>query len=257
MIFIALPALARVPFEEAASLVAEHFRNWEILGEGTLALKSIKDTFEDVISSYGLKKIQLHAPFSDLNIGSYREDVRRFSVEVLKRNIEIAADLGMEHVTIHPGVFSPHTFGMRDSVIRQSNRSLRELSPVVLDRGIEVSLENMPLLNVTVGHTPEELRRMTEGTEIGICLDIGHANTTGNMEEFLDMLPNVRNVHMHDNMGERDEHLPLGEGNVDFEAVLKRISSSGYSRGVVIEAEESIESGVKSLGFLKKHGFSP
>ncbi len=256
MIFIALPALARVPFEEAASTVAKHFRNWEILGEGTLALESIKDRFEDVVSSYDLKRIQLHAPFSDLNIGSYREDVRSFSVETLRRNIGIAADLGIEHVTVHPGVFSPHTFGMRDFVISQTNRSLRELSPVVRDRGIAVSLENMPRIGITVGHTPDELLRMIEGTEIGICLDLGHANTTGNISAFLELLPDIRNIHIHDNMGERDEHLPLGEGNIDFEGILKTLSS-GYSHGLVIEAEESIDSGVRSLEFLKKRGVSP
>ncbi len=257
MIFIALPALAKIPFEEAASVVGEHFENWELLGEGTLALESIKDRFADVMSSYGIRRVQLHAPFSDLNIASYREDVREFSVSVLRRNIEIAADLGMEHVTVHPGVFSPHTFGMRDFVIEQTNRSLRELNRTVEDRGIAVSLENMPLLNITVGHTPEELLRMTEGTEIGICIDIGHANITGNKDAFLDLLPNIGNIHIHDNMGERDEHLPLGEGNIDFERVLKRIVGSGYGRGYVIEAEGSIASGVKSLGFLRRHNLLP
>ncbi len=137
--------------------------------------------------------------------------------------------------------------------MEQTNRSLKELSGTVRDRGIAVSLENMPLMNITVGHTLEELLRMTEGTEIGICLDIGHANTTGNLDEFLSLLPNIGNMHIHDNMGERDEHLPLGEGNIDFERVLKRIVSSGYSHGYVIEAEGSIESGLKSLEFLKRH----
>ena len=253
MIFIALPALTRTPFEEAASLVGSHFENWEILGEGTLALEKIKDSFEDVLSTGNIKKTQLHAPFSDLNIASYREDVREFSVNVLKRNIELAAELGMGHVTVHPGVFSPQTFGMREYVIEQTNRSLCELSRTIHDRGIPVSLENMPKLGITFGHTPEELLRMVEGTEIGICLDIGHANTTGNMDDFMDLLPQTQNIHIHDNMGERDEHLPLGEGNIDCPAVFGRISSSGYSRNLVIEAENSMESGLKSMEFLKKH----
>jgi len=109
-------------------------------------------------------------------------------------------------------------------------------------------------MNITVGHTPEELLRMTEGTEIGICLDVGHANTTGNLDEFLAMLPHIRNIHIHDNRGERDEHLPLGEGGIDFDTVLRRISSSGYGHGLVIESENSMESGVKSLEFLNARG---
>lgn len=260
MIFLALPALARLPFEEAARIVSSSFRNWEILGEGTLSLESIKDSFDDVILSYGIENVQLHAPFSDINIGSYREDVRHFSVNFLKRNIETAAGLGMRHVTIHPGVLSPYTFGQRDYVIRQTNRSLRELNPAVMDLGIPVSLENMPAMPITVGHTPEEMLRMTEGTEIGICLDIGHASTTGNLDAFLDrLLPEtgrkaekIQNIHIHDNLGIDDQHLPLGEGNIDFKRVLRRITGSGYKGGYVIEAEGSIESALKSLEYLRK-----
>jgi len=257
MIYLALPALAHLPFEEAARIVSTSFKNWEILGEGTLSLESIEESFEDVIASYGIENLQLHAPFSDINIGSYREDVRRFSVNFLKRNIEAAARLGISHVTIHPGVLSPYTFGQKDYVIKQTQRSLRELNPAVMDLGIPVSLENMPAMHITVGHTPEEMLRMTEGTEIGICLDIGHASTTGNLDAFLDLLLPERgikleNIHIHDNLGIEDQHLPLGEGNIDFKTVLTRIASSGYRGGYVIEAEGSIESAVKSLEYLRK-----
>ena len=41
-------------------------------------------------------------------------------------------------------------------------------------------------------------------------------------------------MHVHDNMGEMDEHLPVGKGTIDFPKVLRNLS--GYSGRYVIES---------------------
>ncbi|MDI3474305.1 MAG: hypothetical protein PWQ79_324 [Thermococcaceae archaeon] len=49
----------------------------------------------------------LHAPFIDLNIGSFNDKIRRVSLEILEEAFEVAATLGSEVLTVPPGYCSP------------------------------------------------------------------------------------------------------------------------------------------------------
>ena len=92
----------------------------------------------------------------------------------------------------------------------------------------------MPACPMCMGTTPEDLLTLLEGTELGICFDIGHANTTNTVQEFLSLKDRFDNVHIHDNMGVSDEHLPIGKGTVDFPAVINALGPRRY----VIESRE-------------------
>ena len=55
---------------------------------------------------------------------------------------------------------------------------------------------------------------------------ITHANTVGLIDEFLDQLKDrISHVHIHDNMGKKDEHLPLGEGTVNWKQIMEKLSN--------------------------------
>ena len=51
------------------------------------------------------------------------------------------------------------------------------------------------------------------------------------------------NIHIHDNNGQQDQHLTVGDGNIDFKHVLSKLS--GYGGRYVIESK-SFESAVDS-----------
>ena len=79
-----------------------------------------------------------------------------------------------------------------------------------------------------LGQTADQMSELLEGTNLPICLDIGHANTTGQLNEIIDTLGSrIMNVHIHDNDGKQDQHLTIGDGTVDFDDCLKRLSSYG------------------------------
>ena len=95
-----------------------------------------------------------------------------------------------------------------------------------------------------------------------VCLDIGHANITSpdwlnNLKNYVDM---VVDFHVHDNRGKIDEHLPPGEGSIDFEkflsltggARLLTLELMDYSRG---EKKEGVHEPLrKSVEFFKRRG---
>ena len=89
---------------------------------------------------------------------------------------------------------------------------------------------------------------LLEGTNLPVCVDIGHANTTGQLDQILDATEGrIMNIHIHDNDGKQDQHLTVGDGNIDFRHVLDKLR--GYSGRYVIESK-SFESAVDSLDRL-------
>ena len=156
--------------------------------------------------------------------------------------------LGKDVMTVHPAFMTPLGFVSRSKVVEVTRSSLRRLDALSQELGVRVALENMPRSPFATGTSPEALLELIEGTEMGICLDIGHANTTGNLEGFLELKDRVINLHVHDNHGERDEHLPVGSGTVDFPRLLRSLSA--YSGRYVIESR-GLDDAVVSRDRLK------
>jgi sugar phosphate isomerase/epimerase len=246
--FSSYVTLARMSLEEAFELVSKNFDGWEIVGEGIHSLTDIKQEMERIIPSYDLQ-LSLHAPFSDVNIGSFNERIREEAVRQVIEAVEIADGLGMKTATLHPGFFSPLSYYSPDKVMEIARGSIQLIDSKVQGLGIEVGVENMPDIIVTTCRKAEDLLQLIDGTGIGICFDVGHANTTGEIENFLRLTDSFVNVHLHDNDGRRDRHMPMGTGTVDFGSVVGELSE--YSGTFVLETR-SWEDAITGKAYLEK-----
>ena len=147
---------------------------------------------------------------------------------------------------------------MPETAVEKAIESLKALCEFAADRGLRMAVENLTSANMLMGRYPEELVQLVRGANmdnLGVCLDVGHANTTQKLDEFLDITAqaaDVKIIHMHasDNLGEQDLHLPLGKGNLDWKKVLDGIQTNGY-KGLVVLELYSLEDGMTSLEFLK------
>jgi sugar phosphate isomerase/epimerase len=249
MIAISIPALSLVDFETALASVGQEFTAWEIVAEGRHYLPDIEKGFIAAASAFDIE-FSVHAPLSDVNIGSLNPRARERSVQEVCETLQAAGRMNINLCTIHPGFYGP--LGMLDkpAVGERTRESLAAIEDAAQDNGVRVALENMPEMGqMMMGRTPEELLRLLEGLDFGICLDIGHAHTARTIDDFLRLKDRVINVHIHDNLGDRDSHLPIGEGSIDFKKVLRGLS--GYDGRYVIEAR-SLKDGVLSRDRLQR-----
>lgn len=206
--------------------------------------------YADVLASFKLE-VTVHAPFSDVNIGSLNERIRRASLEVLAETFEIASRLGAFTVTVHPGHCSPASRKYRADYNRVHRSSLRELENLSEEFGVKVGVENMPRFPILDAQEPERLAELLEGINLGVTFDVGHLNTVGgDFEGFLELLGDrVVHVHLHDNSGESDEHLPLGRGTVPWRKVLPRLRELAWALEV-----SRLDDALSSLDFLRDIG---
>ncbi len=209
----------------------------EILCEARHSLFSPKNL--EATESFCLK-YTVHGLVADVNIASIYPEFREASVNLHRRAIAASAAAGAELYVIHPG-YTAWSFCWQDS-LQSLDQSLAELALLQEELGIRLAVENMPKSEWLFFDKPGlDLHGM------GLVLDVGHAQTCGTLSEFL-KCPELSHVHLHDNSGQNDEHLPLGRGCIDFGPVLKAIDE----RGITAALEQKTEGGVQeSLAALK------
>jgi sugar phosphate isomerase/epimerase len=101
--------------------------------------------------------------------------------------------------------------------------SLEHLSLFARHRGVTLAIENTPGEMATPVNLKNFLEQ-TRLTSVKICFDTGHAHLDGGVPEALEIVRDfVATAHVHDNRGERDEHLLPYEGTIDWSATLSAL----------------------------------
>ena len=248
MIGIGSPTFCESPFFETAESISEHFDLWEILSEGEDQLDRVREDIRRARTSLGLR-FQVHAPLSDVNIGSVHEPMRLAAVNQIRETITACRDLDISLVTVHPGFVQGIAFLNRARALEKTKKSLVEIDVLSREHGVDVAVENLPAnINATCT-TASELVEAVEGTGLGLCFDMGHANTANQLDQMLALVHRFKNVHLHNNEGQWDQHNTIEDGTADIEAVVAVLRRS-YHGNMVIEATD-LASGMRSDKTLK------
>jgi sugar phosphate isomerase/epimerase len=113
--------------------------------------------------------------------------------------------------------------------------SLEHLSLFAKHRGITLALENTPGEMAT----PSNLKHFLERTRLAgvkLCFDTGHAHIDGGVTAPLESVRDlVVTTHVHDNRGERDDHLLPYEGTIDWDVTLAALPPEAP---IVLELKE-------------------
>jgi sugar phosphate isomerase/epimerase len=227
------------------------YTGWEIVADGKYRFDN-SDSFREIQETLESTRLEatVHAPYSDLNPASLNEPIWKESVRHICTCITLSAEI-TDQVTIHPGYLSPVGKLVPEKVWLLQKEALREIGACALNMGVRANLENMGGAREFLGQLPQELLGMAEGIEgIGITCDLGHAHTLGRVKEFLNFLPRADHLHIHDNHGEYDEHLALGDGTIDWELAGKAVRER-YS-GIAVVEGRNLEEARKSLGVCRR-----
>jgi sugar phosphate isomerase/epimerase len=157
---------------------------------------------------------------------------RQEAVDEIKRALDLVEHIPFQFCVQHVG-------GLRDLPDERrwdaAFSSLENISLFAKQRGITIALENTPGEMAT----PENLKHFLEQTRLSnikLCLDTGHAHLSGGLATGLEATHDlVATVHVHDNHGERDEHLLPYLGTIDWDATLPALPEQA---SLVLELKE-------------------
>ncbi len=119
---------------------------------------------------------------------------------------------------------------------------------IASDMGIKVAVENTPTTPPGAFNRLFELiRRREQINHVGMCLDVGHANiceeTRNDYIRFIDTISSdipIIHVHLHENYGDTDSHLPLftgpsKENDLGIRELIKRLKHRGFRGAIIFE----------------------
>ena len=249
VIGVSCPDFGKTPFPEALSRISKEFRHWEIFSELEHYAPLVSLEHSDLVRGSDLT-FSVHTGIADINVASNNERLREAAVANIVAEMKAANDLDIDTVTVHPGIINLAVKGVRDRSIAQARISMKEIEHYSAEYGLYTCIENMPNFPVMLGIQADELNEIIDGTDLSVCFDIGHANTSGQIDRMVELFGDrIRNIHIHDNLGEKDDHLTIGDGRVDFGHVLGLLRN--YRGRYIIEAR-SLESAVESQARLRK-----
>jgi sugar phosphate isomerase/epimerase len=225
------------PLDEALETLSGITGLVEIMDDGPHFIES-----PDQLSSYSFR-YAMHAPSRGVNIASVLEPIRRASVEVMEQCFSVAGELDAD-VIVHPGYFAWEE--ERKKALIQFRRSLRDLEGLADQFSVNYFIENMGNWNYFFLKTPDELD-IIDGC--GFALDVGHANLNNCLDDFLEC--RISHVHLHDNDGKDDTHSAVGEGTIDFAAVMTAVARDSATPIVEVSTLGGVISSIKSLEALQ------
>ncbi|WP_281194603.1 sugar phosphate isomerase/epimerase [Halorubrum sp. F4] len=198
------------------------------VGAGSLPPESIDpDRLDRALAG---RDLAVHLPYSQL-LTSYAREVNDAIVAYQRRLLEGAGELGAEKAVLHATSADRDDVEFRETAAEQ----LRRVADAGREAGVEVVVEN-------VGHQHRGIQLSVLGdiarqTDTAVCFDVGHAYMEGGNEAIRRFLrrygDRVSHLHCHDVRRRGDTHIPVGAGEVDYDAVSAGLE--GFDGTVALE----------------------
>ena len=196
--------------------------------------------------------LSMHSPFMDLCPGAIDSKIAAASLERYLQVISFAEILKPEVVVFHAGYEKWKYAGEIDLWLGQSIKTWAKVMERAERTGIRVAIENI------VDEEPGHLRLLAERMGhplFGLCLDVGHREIFSKLtvgDWVAGMHPYIFELHLHDNLGGKDDHMVIGEGKVDFPALFAKLAELDINPVYTIEAHSAPEA-LKSRDVLGKY----
>lgn len=179
--------------------------------------------------------VTMHGPFWDLCSGSVDLGIREVSRSRYNRLLDLADVIHPVRIVCHTGFDPRHHRGHRGTWIENSlstwetvvGRAEAIAAPLVLEN----VWEEDPSLHM-------ELLKRIDSPWLGFCLDTGHQHSFSktSLDKWLDATwPFLKEIHIHDNNGGNDSHLPVGQGTIDFDRLFQFLGEKKISPVLTLE----------------------
>lgn len=212
----------------------EHMENVDVRPYNQ-AVKKMVETYHP--------QVTVHLPA--FNLAEESHTIRKAILKEIEHCLDYTSELGGSAIIIHSGYIDT---GLHVPVLRTlsggngqvkkswalSVEMMQKACGLAEERGMMIYTENLSKRELTVTCTDLRQYLLDVGRDnLKIVFDIGHSYYTGNdiPREVRTAGKSLCHLHLHDNFGERDEHLSIGEGKIDYQGFCKALDEVGY-RGI-------------------------
>ncbi len=146
--------------------------------------------------------------------------------------LRLCEKTGTRNLVVHGGSYPDRKEG-----IRKTRRILESILPEFEKAKVIMNIENHYAYEYhgcrELFSQPWEFKELfgLASPSLQFCFDTGHGNMTGNTDELIgELAPWLKYIHLADNHGVDDDHVPYRKGTVAWDAIfahLRRVSFDG------------------------------
>lgn len=188
-----------------------------------------------------------------VNLIDVEKSRRIDAMDEVKRAIESAEQIPFTAIILHLGqkddAWSPRS-------LEHALTAIEHLKAFAHPLGVQLLLENLQNEVTTPEHLLE-IVKVGHFDTVGVCLNVGHAHLAGPSESdqpnvgidaaFELLGPRIALVHLHDNHGQRDEHLWPGSGSIDWKNVARHLTTVKPEIGGILEIAHELNETPESV----------
>jgi len=240
--------------EKFISYIKDYVDGVELQNYGLTGSKSIEAWNKKLSQHKSIAKklpgrLVVHGPFFGMDYTCQDHLVREAVRKRLDMTYQMVCELKPDTLVLHARWSEElGRFSLGDNWIEENAKFWRNEVLKYTELGARIVLENVMEINPDMGI---KLCDAVNHENIGLCFDIGHANLASSLTpaEWVEKMGGrLKHVHLHDNDGKRDDHLPLGKGSIDFdpffEALYKYAPRVTVSLEVMAEPDEVVKNAV-------------
>ncbi|HEX6564792.1 MAG TPA: sugar phosphate isomerase/epimerase [Chthoniobacterales bacterium] len=270
---------------------AYHANCWGALGGAPVGVTSIKDlyyrTFGDMdraiadigsagyegielfdgnLLDYEAKTAELGQRLSDagLSLVAVYSGANFIFPEILQEELwrirkgaDLASQLGAKHLVVGGG--AKRTTAATQEDYGRLAEGLNRVVEIAWERGLDAHYH--PHLT-TMAETPEQIQKVFSLSDIQFCPDTAHLAAAGGRPEelILNHADRISYVHLKDFRSDPFAFLPLGEGELGIEKILRALMTINYSGWLLVELDsyDNPKAGAeKSLRYLNEFETRP
>jgi len=229
-------------FSEIEEIASLEFDFLELSMDAPLAhyavIKPQKDAILTALARHSLGLV-CHLPCFVFT-ADLTESIRLASLNEMLNSLDVVSELNARKAILHPSIISGLGVYAMDISLKYAFDSLDTIAAKADELGIALCLENMFPRYQTFYETGSFSDIFNRYPNLKLTLDTGHANI-GSVDgrRVLDFIEHfghrLAHLHVSDNLGKRDDHFPIGQGNIDFTAIISALKHIGYNDTVTIE----------------------
>ncbi len=248
---------------------------WDLLNKLTNEMDFIEVYYtEDRIYLTNLLSLDtrwvVHGPHLSHGVNFAKDDPAESNIELFKKGIVLAHELGAEHVITHAGYYNPKD--NKDRIGEIVIENILQLKKFAKQHNVKLFLENSMFKLATklelhnaenipnlLGFfsAPDEIEYILKKVRCEFLLDFSHAYITSinkgkDYKKFIGQLMEFKPAMFHLCDGKKndptDRHLPLGKGNYDLPFFLSLIGD----HDVTLEVTPTLEGFLDSKKYIQK-----
>ena len=208
-------------FAEAGVAAMELSPHWQRYDEVDYAkVRRLADGYGVELWSYHLQ----FYPIIDISVAD--PEVRKYSLDRLRGQMEKAADIGIKRLVIHPSK-EPIADADRSEFMKRSKESLGVLANEAERLGAVLAVEDLP--RTCLGHNSAEMKELLSADKrLRCCFDTNHIVGEAGQDFIRAIGERIITLHVSDYDFVDERHWLPGEGKVDWSALIAALGDVGY-----------------------------